>query len=227
MEYQLKAEPRAVTGKKVKRLRQEGLTPIVVYGAGVEPVALQTPTKDLLRVLSQAGGTQIIVLDVTGEREARMTLVREVQRHVTRLTPLHADFLQVDMAKLLSSSIPLQAAGEPELVRQNAAILQMPLNAVMVEALPGDLPPAIQVDLTGLVDFDGAIYVRDLDAGEAVRILNDPDELVARLTPAIEEVMEEVEEELVAPEEMAAEAEAEPEAEAKGEAAETEAEAED
>jgi large subunit ribosomal protein L25 len=212
-QYKLSAQRREVTGKAVRQMRREGITPIIVYGRGVEPVALQTPTKELVRVLSKAGGTQLIALSVEGERAPRMTLVRDVQRHVTRLTPLHVDFLQVDLKKPIVSSVPLVADGEPELVARNQAILQMPLNDVTVEALPADLPLAIHVDLSGLTGFDVAIHIRDLDPGAGVQIQNDPDELVARLTPAFEEVIEEeAAEELVAPEAEAAEAVEEPQA---------------
>ena len=37
----LKIEERTVHGKKVKNLRKEGLTPGVVYGHGMEPIAVQ------------------------------------------------------------------------------------------------------------------------------------------------------------------------------------------
>jgi large subunit ribosomal protein L25 len=212
-QFKLSAQRREVTGKAVSQMRREGITPIIVYGRGVEPVALQTPTKELVRVLSKAGGTQLIALSVEGERAPRMTLVRDVQRHVTRLTPLHVDFLQVDLNKPIVSSVPLVAEGEPELLARNQAILQMPLNSVVVEALPADLPSAIHVDLSVLTDFDAVVHIRDLDPGPSVQIQNDPDELVARLTPAFDEVIEEAAaEELVTPEAEAAESVEEPEA---------------
>jgi len=90
----LHAAPRSVTGKKVSRLRREGKTPIVVYGPRTEPVALQADTKSLIKALSDAGSARPIQLVVEGEAAPRTVHARELQQHVTRLTPLHADFVQ-------------------------------------------------------------------------------------------------------------------------------------
>lgn len=225
----LSTQPRSVTGKKVKALRREGLTPIVVYGPSTETVALQTETRDLIRILGIAAGTQLIAIEVEGEDEPRMALARDVQRHVTKLTPLHADFLEVDVTKKLVSEVPVVVEGDPALVRQAEAVLLTPMTSVMVEALPTDLPSAIVIDSSAFVEMDDAVYVRDLTVRGDVVILDDPDELVARLAQsrlaqAQLELEEEAAEELEAAE--LEELEAAPEEEVPLEEAEAEAEEE-
>jgi large subunit ribosomal protein L25 len=196
----LTTHPREIRGKAVEKLRRQGITPIVVYGSDSEPLVLQTETRQLVRTLAEAGGTQLIAIDVEGEDEPRMALAREVQRHVTKLTPIHADFLEVDVTQVISSDVPIIVDGEAPLARLNQAILQLPMNSLIVEALPTKLPPAIVIDASQFLEIDETLYVRDLDLGDDVRIVNEPDELVARLAPAkmavIEEEAEEGEEEL-------------------------------
>ena len=68
------------------------------------------------------------------------------------------------------------------------------------------------------VEIDDAVYVRDLSVEGDVRILDDPDELVARLAPAkmaVADLEEEEEEELEG--EAVVDAEAEAPGEAEGE----------
>ena len=180
----LHSQRRTVLGKKVNQLRLAGLTPIVVYGANTEAVSLQVETKELVNVLQEVGGTQLIAIEIDGDATPRIALAREVQRHVTRLTPLHADFLQVDITQVITSAVPLIFEGQAPLVKQGEAILQTPLNEVSVEALPPDLPASITIDASHLQNFEDAIHVRDLDLGDKVRILDDPDELLARLAPS-------------------------------------------
>lgn len=220
----LNAEIRTVRGKKVKTLRQAGLTPFVVYGANTEPVALQTETKELVRVLAAAGGTQLVAIHVEGESQPRIVLARAVQRHVTRLTPTHADFLQVDVTRKISSEVPILIEGDPRMVDAGRAVLITPLNTITVEALPTDLPPAVVLQGDRFEAFDDAVHVRDLDLGPRVRILNDPDDLVARLVPSRLDAAEEAElEEAAAVEALEpVAAEAEPLDEDEGPAAEDE-----
>ncbi len=225
----LHTQPRGVTGKKVKALRRDGLTPIVVYGPSTETVALQTDTKELIRVLGIAAGTQLIAIEVEGEDEPRMALARDVQRHVTKLTPLHADFLEVDVTKKLVSEVPVVVEGDPTLVRQAEAILLTPMTAVMVEALPTDLPSAIVIDSAVFKEMDDAVYVSDLTVEGDVVILDDPEELVARLAPSrLAQAQLELEEEAAEELEVAEieELEEVPEAEAPAEEPEPEAEPE-
>ncbi len=210
----LHAELRTIRGKNVSRLRRVGLTPIVVYGGSAESVSLQTETKELVNVLSLAGGTQLVAIEVAGEGKPRMALAREVQRHVTRLTPIHADFLEVDVTQLISSEVPIVVEGTPVPVRQGEAVLQMSVNTVMVEALPGDLPAAFTIDSARFVDFEDAVYIRDLEVGANVTILNDPDDLVARLAPSRMAMAEEMLAEELIEEEEAVVTEEVPEGEA-------------
>jgi large subunit ribosomal protein L25 len=189
----LEAERRAVTGKAVRHLRRDGITPVVVYGAHTAPVALQVNTKDLLHTLHQAGGTRLIAIAVQGETKSRMVLAREVQRHVTRFTPLHVDFLEVDVHELVTSAVPIVVDGEPDLVNRGQAILHLLVSQVTVEALPTEIPPAIHVDSTRLVEFDDTVRISDLDTGPRVRILDNPDELVIHLSALRAVEVEEVE----------------------------------
>jgi len=89
------AAPRAIVGKHVERIRREGLTPAVLYGPGVEPVALQTATKELARVFQHVKDRQPLDLQIEGEAAPRRVRLQDLQQHVTRLTPLHADFMQL------------------------------------------------------------------------------------------------------------------------------------
>lgn len=177
----LAAEPREITGKKVRQLRREGQTPVVVYGRGTETVALQVQTRDLVKVLSKAGGTQLVTIAVKGEAKPRMVLAKDLQRHVTRLTPLHADFYEVKMDRLVTVEVPVFAEGHSVLVDSGEAILEVVHNSLAVEAFPASLPDAIRIDISGMRDMHDTIRVADIDLGEGVNILADADTLLVHL----------------------------------------------
>jgi large subunit ribosomal protein L25 len=199
----LSAGKRTVTGKHVKQLRREGWVPGVMYGHGFESVALQFEERNLTRLLSRVGGSQLIQIAVEGVKEPEMALVRDVQRDPLRGTVLHVDFYRVQMTERLTAEIPLLLEGESPVIAINEGILLQGLSTIEVECLPGDLVDAIAVDLADLLEVDDSIHVKDLAIPSGIDVLTDPDELIVRVAPlAEEEVIEEiVEEELLLGEE--------------------------
>jgi large subunit ribosomal protein L25 len=211
----LSAGKRTVTGRHVKQLRREGWVPGVMYGHGFESVALQFEERNLTRLLSHVGGSQLIQIAVEGTKEPEMALVRDVQRDPIRGTVLHVDFYRVQMTERLRAEIPLAMEGESPVIARKEGILLQGLSSIEVECLPGDLVDAIVVDLGDLLEIDDSLHVKDLPIPSGIDVLTDPDELVVRVAPlAEEEVIEEiVEEELLPGEEVEVVAEGEEEAE--------------
>ncbi|HEY3522693.1 MAG TPA: 50S ribosomal protein L25 [Candidatus Limnocylindrales bacterium] len=215
----LAAQRRDVTGKAVARLRHAGRLPAVVYGRGVpsENISVDTHEFELLR--RHSGANALVDLAVDGGR-ARPVLVHGVQVDRVSRKPLHVDLFVVRMTEELTVDVALHATGVAPAADKLGGTLIHGLEHVRVRALPGNIPEALEYAVDGLADFDAAVHVRDLVVPDGATVLNEPDELVAKVErPRVEAV-----------EEPAAEAEAAEEGEAAGEAAAetagTEAEAE-
>jgi large subunit ribosomal protein L25 len=176
----LKAQVREMRGKGVRHLRRDGVTPIVVYGAKTDPVSLQVETRELVRVLSKAGGTQIISIDVEGEKRPRMTLAKAIQRHVTRLTPLHADFIEVAMDEPILKRVPVLAVGESPAVKRHQGLLNLVMDQIQVRALPASLPPSIDIDVSHLEVHD-TVTLADIELPEGVTWADPEDTVVIRV----------------------------------------------
>ena len=214
----LHTERRHITGKRVQQLRRMGYVPGIVYGHHTEPIALKIEDRALRQVLRDAGATRLITLRVKGIKEPKSVLVRELQRDVISHEALHVDFYEVIMTERLEAEVPVVLFGEPLPVTKAEGILMQGMTTIRVECLPGDLPPEIRVDLDQLLEIGDAILIRDLELGEAITIMEGPEELVARVVPleaelveevVVEEVLEEIEGEI--------EGEEAPDAEADGE----------
>jgi len=190
-QVEILASPRTEAGKRVKALRNQGLVPMVVYGKKTRPTNLKAAEFDLKRALLKAGG-QLMALKIEGEAKPRMVLAREVQRDFISDRLLHVELFEVDMTEKVRVEIDLNLVGEAQLVKTGQATLLHVLNSVEVECLPGDIVPAIDVDLSKLVDMDDVILVGDLVVPDTIKILTPADELVARQTPIVEAEEEEV-----------------------------------
>ena len=178
----LNAQRRGVTGKKVAGLRRDGLTPAVLYGPESEPVSLQVDTKHLRAVLHQAGTTRLIHVAIEGDKAPRLAIARAMQLHPTRLTPLHADLMEVSERVPVQTTIPVRIGCRvPSIVQRNEAMQRLLLDRVAVRALPKDLPTEIVVDGGKLRQLSQVLRVGDITAPAGVRIMDDPDRAVARL----------------------------------------------
>jgi large subunit ribosomal protein L25 len=192
---QLSARPRTVVGKNVSRLRRDGWIPAVVYGHRSAPVNVMVAAKEMERLIGTAGTSNLVQIRVDGEREPRVALVRDVQRHVTRRTIAHVDFMQVRMDETVRSEVPVVLIGESAAVARQEGVIDHGLTSLLVEALPGDLPSEISVDVTVLEHVGDAIWAGDLDLGPGVVLLAGSEEAVARLGPISRVVTRSAEEE--------------------------------
>jgi len=214
---ELVAHKRDLMGKKVRFLRRKGVTPVNLYGHGVESVSLQIETPALKKALAQAGKTSLVHLKIGSAKRPHMTIIRGIQRDPVKGELLHVDFYQVKMDQKLKIAVPLVLTGKAPAVKEFGGILVQELSSIEVECLPANMPHSIEADLSGLVELDQALHVKDLRVGENVSIITDPGKVVAKIARLRIEVVEEV----AAP---AAEAEAEVEVAEKGEEEEAKAE---
>ena len=212
---ELKVANREILGKQVKHLRRQGITPVHVFGHGIESLALQCDTKELERVLSQAGQTRLVDLKLAREKKPRTVVVREFDRDWRRGELVHVDFYQVRMEEKIRLEIPVVLIGEAPALKSKTNMLDHALGTLTVECLPAKIPGSIEVDISYLAELDQAIRVKDIPLDKDITVLNNLDLVVAKISlRPVEKVEEKVVEEAVAAE-----------AEAKAEVAEEAAEA--
>lgn len=186
----LAAEPREITGKAVKRLRQEGRLPGVVYGHGVDSSNVSVDSHEFDQLRRQVGSNALVDLSVDGQA-AKPVLVSGVQIHPVTRRPLHVDLFLVTMTEELTVDVQLVALGDAPAATLGGGTLLHPNETVKIRALPDNLPQSIEYEVASLTDFEQTIRVRDLTIPADVTLLTDGDEIVARVqAPRVIEVEE-------------------------------------
>lgn len=213
-QIELAVAPRSILGKKVKMLRRQGITPANIYGHGIPSQAVQVLTPDLARTILAVGRNTMLQLHLEGERKRRPAFVRTVQRDPITDEFLHIDFYQVSLKEKIRIEVPLVIVGEAPAISVHHGILLQSVNVVTMEGLPGDLPPHIEVDVSGLEEIDDAVHLKDLEVSPDVTLLAEPELVVAKVA-APRLVEEEVEEAAEVPEEAVGEEKVEAEEEKK------------
>lgn len=192
-EFQLAAEARQAQGKKNRQLRRNGYVPGIVYGPSIDPISVQFPYRALEVMLMNAGGTNLIDIEVNGD--SFPSLAREVQRDVVRGDILHVDFLAVDQTQRISVEVPIVMQGESPVVAAREGILITGRSSLTLEVFPSDIRDRIIIELSTLTEMGAEVLVRDLSFGENVTVHNDPNEMLAKIVqPAAARAEEELDE---------------------------------
>lgn len=180
---QLTVQPRADFGSAAtRRLRKTGLVPGVLYQKGEASLPFQLPEHDLRKLLRSEGVRTSVVDVAVGSGAARPALFRDWQIDPVRGAILHVDMAEVDLLVTIQASVALTLVGVPVGVREGG-VLDQPVHSLTVEALPDVLPETIEVDVTAL-EVGGTLHVSDVPAREGVRIVDDPEVVVASVTHA-------------------------------------------
>ncbi|MCX6003058.1 MAG: 50S ribosomal protein L25 [Chloroflexi bacterium] len=187
---ELKVTKRHIEGKKVKGLRNMGVTPAHLFGPNVESLAIQCDTSSLRNILAEAGHTRLVNLKLGHEKNPRTVMVREVQIDSFRGNLLHVDFYQVQLTEDIKVNVPIILIGESAAAKMKGNSLVQELNELTVQCLPTNIPNTIEVDVSPLVTPDQLIRVKDILAIKDVTIVNDPGVVVARIAIEVIEVVE-------------------------------------
>jgi len=198
----LQAQPRVGGNKNdARRIRRDGKIPAVLYGAGKEARSVSVDPRQVSRILHSEAGYNTI-FDLTLDSERTKAMIIDWQYEPIKGALLHIDLKRIAMDQRLQVHVPILLKGEAEGVKQQGGILEQVAREVEVECLPGDIPTAIEVDVSHLV-FGKVMRISDLPQPEKVKFLSDPNQPVAHIISVKEEAAP-------TPEAVAAEAAAAP-----------------
>jgi large subunit ribosomal protein L25 len=190
-EITVRAELRGGRGKNdARRLRARGMVPLTVYGGEGEPVSAAAPLRELAAILrSGAGHNAIFTLDVDGVGPSEvMFLDRQIDPVKSRL--IHADLRRLVRGQEIEVTVRIELEGEPVGVSEGGGILEQLLREVEIRCRPNIIPDSISADVSGLGVHE-MLHVSDLQVGEGITVLTDPEAAVATVAVVREEQVEE------------------------------------
>jgi len=197
----LSAKKRKDTGKKVKKMREKGILPAVLYGPKIESQPLEIDLKEFEKVYEEAGETSLISL--TLGKENFLVLIHAIEIDTLSQKAIHVDLYQPRLDEEIEAMIPLVFEGEAAAVRDFGGTLVKNIHEIEVKALPQNLPHEIKVNIDKLKTFQDNILIQDLSLPQEVEVLKEADEVVVfvaspekieeELAKPIEEKVEEVE----------------------------------
>lgn len=212
--------------RETKRLRREGFIPGVLYGRGT-PVAFSVAERELRRALTGAAGLHSILdVEIDGADKTHASILKDYQVDKVRGYITHIDLHEVRLDRPITASVSVHlTGGDTAPGVKEGGVLSQPLREIQVEALPLEVPEHIDLDVSHMAIGD-TLRIADVHVGESVKLLDDPEIVVATVTAPTRAIEEEVAEAAEGEEGEAAEGEApEGQAEAAAEGGDAAAEA--
>ena len=185
---QIKTEIRTIVGNSVRKLRNAGILPAVIYSKELGSISLQLNYLEFLRLFKEVGTSNVI--DLMIDEKKYPCIVHGLDIHPVTGRLRHVDFLSVNLLKKVTATVELVFVGEAPAVKEFGAVLTTPLQEIEVEALPDNLPSSIEVDLSSLVSIESMIRVSDLASSDNYEIITNSEELIATLVYQSVEVEE-------------------------------------
>lgn len=185
----LELAARAPEGSRAaRRLRREGMVPGIIYGAGDEPRSFKVDARILRNALAHAHA----VIEVSLDGSAKVpVMVKDLQRHPVRSDTVHVDLLRVDLNEKIQTTVLLHLSGADVAPGvKGGGILNQEIVQLNVEALPGDVPDAIEQDVSDM-EINTTLTVADLSAPQGVTLLDDPEMVAVTVTPPTVEITDE------------------------------------
>jgi large subunit ribosomal protein L25 len=167
-------ELRSKTGKGISRqLRSADMVPGVVYGKGMDPVAVSIKYRDLQDALAGEGGqNNLITLVGGGSLDQSMAIIADMQRDVLKGTYRHVDLHRINMNEKLRVTVPVVLKGAAVGVKEGG-LLDLAHHELHAECLPNNIPDHIEIDITDL-QIAHSIHVSEIVLPEGVKLLDNP-----------------------------------------------------
>jgi large subunit ribosomal protein L25 len=171
---ELKLDERELHGKKVAKLRKEGIVPGIVYGPGIDPISVQVDNVTAAKVYAAAGKHAPVHLTIGSKKKIAMIKDAELDPVKNRLQ--HISFHAVKASDPVIAEVPIQLIGEGESEAEKAGLIVLQaLDKVEVKALPMDLPDAIEISIIDLKEAGEKVTLADAKLPEGVEFVEHDD----------------------------------------------------
>lgn len=175
----LKLNERTAEGKKVAKLRKQGIVPSVVYGGANKPLSTQSTAVETLKAIKAVGKQTPIHLLINGKN--KLAIVKSIDLDPVKHTIRHVSFHTIKQNEKITTEVPIVLVGIGKSPAETAGLVVLQaLDSIEIKAKPADLPKSIELSILNLTNDDDKLTVADivLPAGVEFADIDQDTELV-------------------------------------------------
>lgn len=169
----LTIEPREELGKgPSRRLRGKGRVPAVIYGKGIDPIAVSVDRKELSAAVAGAGGqNHLISLKGVTALEGQLVIVADMVRDCLKGEPTHVDLHKINLAEKVRVKVPVNLIGTAKGVKEGG-MLDFLMHTIEIECLASQIPEHIDLDISEL-GMGESFHITDVKVSDGMKMLED------------------------------------------------------
>ena len=186
-ELTIKVSPRKERGKANKKIRKNKFVPAVVYGNGQKNQSFSLDIRTAEKYSKKEFENKIFTFESEDKNLQGLKVIKKsISRHKVSHQPIHMDFLSLDMSKPIRVPVDLKFIGVPKGVKEEGGIFNIILRSVELECLPSEIPPSIELDVSGL-GLNQNIHASDLEVSKNTKLITKAQRTLCTVVPAKEE----------------------------------------
>ena len=184
---ELNVQLRTEFGKNAsRRIRVKGMVPGIVYGKGMDSVAVTLSPKELTAAMAGEGGRNaLITLTGEGSLNGSLVIVADTCREALTRMVRHVDLHKISLTDKLRVEVKVNLIGASIGVKEGG-LLDFAMHSVEVECLPHQIPEHIDLDVTDLT-IGHSIHVGEMKVPAGVKVLADPKAAVVSVLGKVRE----------------------------------------
>jgi len=157
----LKLESREIAGKKVTKLRQEGLVPSVVYGGHADPINTQSGIVETTKVSHAAGKHTPVNLVIDGKK--KLAIIKDIDIDPVKHQIRHVAFHTIKQNAVITTEVPIHLVGVGESQAEKAGLVVLQaIEHIEIKAKPADLPEALEISIADLATTEDKLTLGDI-----------------------------------------------------------------
>lgn len=163
----LKLNTRDVTGKKVAKLRTEGLVPSVIYGGKSDPILAQSDEVETVKIVNAAGKHTPVRLTIDGKK--KLAIIKTIDKDPVKHSIRHVAFHAIKQNEVITTEVPIVLVGQGESDAEKAGLVVLQaLEKIEIKAKPADLPEALELSIRNLATEEDKLTLADIKLPEGV-----------------------------------------------------------
>ncbi|WP_338450053.1 50S ribosomal protein L25 [Niallia oryzisoli] len=173
----------------LKKWRNDGEIPTIVYGSDINTKSIFIKNADLVRVIKNVGRNGIISLNLDGD--SKDVILRDYQYEPLKKEVLHVDFLQVNKDTELDTKVSVFLKGT-SVGEKAGGIVKQFLHELDITAKANDIPDNIEIDITNF-DIGHSVRIADIKKVYFNCTINHEDEEIIVMVDYVKSATEEEE----------------------------------
>lgn len=180
----LKAQSRK-PNTSIKKYRRQGKLPGVVYGHNFDSISFLIDYNQFIKEIKRCGEGALLDLEINDQPGFKV-LWQDYQKDPISQNFIHIDLYRVKMDEKLKTQITLKFVSEPPAVKLGGILIKS-RDYLEAECLPKYLVSEIDVDLSSLAEVHNFLKVSDINVPEGIKVLDDPELIIASIGESVKE----------------------------------------